>query len=100
VAWHGLPGPLGSTQHFGFHPRQLTLSHQRVAWSSRKRLIWRQHRGQALWTVITVTALCALMASFGLSAGHWLAGYHTWLRQLAAAGCPPPDAHSAAFHVR
>ena len=71
MAWHGLPGPLGSTQHFGFHPRQLTLSHRRVAWSSRKRLIWRQHRGQALWTIITVTALCALMANFGLSAGHW-----------------------------
>src|ERR1700722_7345943 len=63
-------------------------------------LIWRQHRGQALWTVITITALCALMVSFGLSAEHWLAGYHTWLRQLAAAGCPPPSAHSGVFHVR
>jgi len=63
-------------------------------------LIWRQHRGQALWTVITVTALCALIVSYGLSAEHWLAGYHLWLRQLAAAGCPPPDAHSGAFHVR
>jgi hypothetical protein len=63
-------------------------------------LIWRQHRGQALWTVICVTALCALMVRFGLSAEHWLAGYHLWLRQLAAAGCPPPDAHSGAFHVR
>ena len=63
-------------------------------------LIWRQHRGQVLWTVITVTALCALMVSFGLSAEHWLAGYHTWLRQLAAAGCPPPTAHSGVFHVR
>jgi ABC-2 family transporter protein len=63
-------------------------------------LIWRQHRGQALWTVITVTALCALIAGFGLSAEQWLAGYHTWLRQLAAAGCPPPTAHSGVFHVR
>ena len=63
-------------------------------------LIWRQHRGQALWTVICVTALCAFMVSYGLSAEHWLAGYHLWLRQLAAAGCPPPDAHSGAFHVR
>ena len=63
-------------------------------------LIWRQHRGQALWTVISVTALCALMVSFGLSAEHWLAAYHLWLRQLAAAGCPPPDAHSGTFHVR
>jgi hypothetical protein len=63
-------------------------------------LIWRQHRGQALWTVVTVTVLCALMVSFGLSAEHWLAGYHVWLRQLAAAGCPPPSAHSGTFHVR
>lgn len=63
-------------------------------------LIWRQHRGQALWIVITVTALCALIAGYGLSAEHWLAGYHAWLRQLAAAGCPPPSAHSGVFHVR
>ena len=51
-------------------------------------------------TVITVTALCALIVSFGLSAEHWLSGYHAWLRQLAAAGCPPPTAHSGAYHVR
>ena len=63
-------------------------------------LIWRQHRGQALWIVLTVTALCAVMAGYGLSAEHWLAGYHAWLRQLAAAGCPPPSAHTGVFHVR
>ncbi len=62
-------------------------------------LIWRQHRGQALWTIITVTALCLLAVNFGFSAEHWLAGYHSWLRQLAAAGCPPPAAHSGTFHV-
>jgi len=62
-------------------------------------LIWRQHRGQALWTIITVTALCLIAVNFGLSAEHWLAGYHTWLRELAAAGCPPPTAHSGVFHV-
>ena len=62
-------------------------------------LIWRQHRGQALWTIVTVAALCALIVNFGLSAEHWLAGYHSWLRQLAAAGCPPPTAHSGVFHV-
>ena len=62
-------------------------------------LIWRQHRGQALWTIITVAALCALAVTFGLSAERWLAGYHSWLGQLAAAGCPPPTAHSGAFHV-
>lgn len=62
-------------------------------------LIWRQHRGQALWTTLTVMALCLLDVSFGLSAQHWLAGYHSWLRELAAAGCPPPTAHSGVFHV-
>jgi hypothetical protein len=63
-------------------------------------LIWRQHRGQAWWTGISVAALCVVMAGFGLSAEHWLAGYHAWLRELAAAGCPPPNAHSGVFHVR
>jgi len=63
------------------------------------RLIWRQHRGQALWAIITITALCLLAVSFGFSAEHWLAGYHSWLRQLAAAGCPPPTAHGGVFHV-
>jgi len=62
-------------------------------------LIWRQHRGQALWTIITVTALCLLAVNFGLSAEHWLVGYLSWLSQLAAAGCPPPNAHSGTFHV-
>ena len=63
-------------------------------------LIWRQHRGQALWAIITVAALCLLAVNFGFGAAHWLAGYHSWLRQLAAAGCPPPTAHNGAFHVR
>jgi len=63
-------------------------------------LIWRQHRWQALWTIITVTALCLLALNFGFSAEHWLAGYHSWLGQLAAAGCPPPTAHGGVFHVR
>ena len=63
-------------------------------------LIWRQHRGQVLWTGITVVALCVLITASGLSAEHWLAGYHGWLRQLDAAGCPPPSARSGVFHVR
>ena len=63
-------------------------------------LIWRQHRGQALWTVLAVTALCVFMAGVRLSAEHWLAGYYHWLGQLAAAGCPPPTAHSGVFHVK
>jgi hypothetical protein len=63
-------------------------------------LIWRQHRWQALWTILTVAAVCALILDLGLSAQHWLTGYHAWLRELAAAGCPPPTAHSGDFHVR
>ncbi len=63
-------------------------------------LIWRQHRWQALWTILAVTAICALLVDLGLGAQHWLSGYHTWLRELATAGCPPPTAHSGDFHVR
>jgi hypothetical protein len=63
-------------------------------------LIWRQHRGQVLWTILTVAAVCALVVDLGLSAQHWLTGYHAWLRELAAAGCPPPTAHGGTFHVR
>jgi hypothetical protein len=63
-------------------------------------LIWRQHRGQALWTIVTVAALCLLAVSFRFGAEHWLASYHSWLGQLAAAGCPPPTAHSGVFHVK
>jgi hypothetical protein len=63
-------------------------------------LIWRQHRGQALWTGITIVALCVLITVSGFSAEHWLADYHSWLHQLAAAGCPPPNARSGVFHVR
>jgi hypothetical protein len=63
-------------------------------------LMWRQHRGQALWAIIAVIGLCVLIVAYGLGAEHWLAGYSIWLRQLAAAGCPPPDAHSGVFHVK
>jgi ABC-type transport system involved in multi-copper enzyme maturation permease subunit len=62
-------------------------------------LLWRQHRGQALWTALVLTAFTALMVGVGLSANHWLAAYHQWVKALADAGCPPPDAHSGDFHV-
>lgn len=63
-------------------------------------LIWRQHRAQALWAALVLGAFSALMLGVGLSANHWLADYHQWVRALADAGCPPPDAHSGTFHVR
>jgi hypothetical protein len=62
-------------------------------------LLWRQHRGQALWLAVMLTAFCVVMVGVGLSANHWLAGYHQWVKALADAGCPPPDAHSGDFHV-
>ena len=63
-------------------------------------LLWRQHRGQALWAALILTAFCGLMVGIGSSANHWLAGYHQWVKALADAGCAPPDAHSGDFHVR
>jgi len=63
-------------------------------------LIWRQHRGQALWALLALAAMCALMLAAGLSADHWLAGYHHWLAAMRAAGCPLPDAPSGNYHVR
>src|SRR5437764_12968273 len=62
-------------------------------------LLWRQHRGQALWIALTIAAVSALSIGVGLSADHWLAAYHRWVNALAAAGCPPPGAHSGSFHV-
>jgi hypothetical protein len=63
-------------------------------------LLWRQHRGQALWAALILTAFCALMVGVGSSANHWLAAYHRWVKALADSGCAPPDAHSGDFHVR
>ncbi len=62
-------------------------------------LLWRQHRGQALWAALILTAFCALMVGVALGATHWLTGYHRWIQALADAGCPPPDAHGGTFHV-
>jgi ABC-type transport system involved in multi-copper enzyme maturation permease subunit len=54
-------------------------------------LIWRQHRGQLLWTGLFLVALCGLTWWIGLSADRSLAGYQQWLRTLRVAGCPSPD---------
>src|SRR5260370_881232 len=56
-----------------------------------KCLIWRQHRGQALWAALALAVPCALMLGTALSASHWFDGYHQRLTALAAAGCPAPD---------
>lgn len=56
-----------------------------------KCLIWRQHRGQLLWTLAFLIVLCAGTVWVGMRADHWLAGYRQWLNDLKAAGCPSPD---------
>jgi ABC-2 family transporter protein len=56
-----------------------------------KCLIWRQHRGQLLWTGLFLVAVCVLVTTVGLHANHWLTGYDEWLKAMRAAGCPLPD---------
>jgi ABC-type transport system involved in multi-copper enzyme maturation permease subunit len=53
-------------------------------------LMWRQHRGQLLWTGVFVVALCVLIAFVGLHASHSFTGYDEWLKALRAGGCPLP----------
>jgi hypothetical protein len=63
-------------------------------------LMWRQHRGQLLWTAALLATYCALMAVVGHSADRWLANYHHWLAQLRAAGCPvPSEGNSTIIHA-
>jgi hypothetical protein len=38
-------------------------------------LLWRQHRGQLLWTAALLAAYGVLMFVVGRSADRWLAGY-------------------------
>src|SRR5262245_12469185 len=61
-------------------------------------LIWRQHRGQMLWAILFLVALCAGTVWVGVTADHWLAGFHQWLNALRSAGCPSPD-QSGVFKV-
>ncbi len=58
-------------------------------------LIRSQHRGQALWAVIFVAMLCALMVAVGLHVGQGLAPYDHWITALRAAGCPLPGSDKA-----
>jgi ABC-2 family transporter protein len=51
-------------------------------------LLWRQHRGQLLWTVVVLGFAGLATAVVAHSADHWLGHYHQWLAQLRAAGCP------------
>jgi hypothetical protein len=62
-------------------------------------LLWRQHRGQLLWTAALLAAYGVLMVVVGHSAHRWLANYQHWLAQLRAAGCPIPDEGGSTLHV-
>jgi ABC-type transport system involved in multi-copper enzyme maturation permease subunit len=53
-------------------------------------LMWRQHRGQLLWTGVFLVALCVLTALVGLHATHSFTSYDEWLNALRAGGCPLP----------
>jgi hypothetical protein len=61
--------------------------------------MWRQHRGQLLWTAALLATYCVLMLVVGHSADRWLANYHHWLAQLRAAGCPIPDEGGSTIHA-
>ena len=62
--------------------------------------MWRQHRGQLLWTAALLAAYGVLMGVVGHSAHQWLANYEHWLAQLRAAGCPvPSEGNSTIIHA-
>ncbi len=62
-------------------------------------LLWRQHRGQLLWTAAVLAVVGAMTAAAAQSADRWLADYEHWLAQLRAAGCPLPDAGFRVVHA-
>jgi hypothetical protein len=64
-----------------------------------KCLLWRQHRGQLLWTAILLAAVGVFIAAVIRSADHWLTQYDHWLAQLRAAGCPLPVEGSRVVHA-
>jgi hypothetical protein len=60
--------------------------------------LWRQHRGQLLWTLLTLLVFCGFMAVVAHSANSWLGRYHQWLAQLHSAGCRLPSKGSGTVH--
>jgi hypothetical protein len=55
-----------------------------------KKLVWHQHRGQLLWTLVVIAVYATAMVGVAHSADTWLAHYHHWRAQLAAKHCPEP----------
>lgn len=64
-----------------------------------KCLLWRQHRGQLVWTALVLAVAGVAMTLVAHAAERWLANYAHWLTQLRAAGCPLPDQHEAEAHA-
>jgi hypothetical protein len=62
-------------------------------------LLWRQHRGQLLWTGLVIVAAGVVMAVVARSADRWLAEYARWLAQLRATGCPLPAKRTSVVHA-
>jgi hypothetical protein len=62
-------------------------------------LIWRQHRGQLLWTALVLTVASVVMTVVARSADRWLANYTHWLAQLRANRCPLPSTGSSIVHA-
>jgi hypothetical protein len=64
-----------------------------------KCLLWRQHRGQLLWTAILLAIAGAVMGVVTHRADRWLANYAHWLAQLKAAGCQLPTKGNSVVHT-
>lgn len=64
-----------------------------------KCLLWRQHRGQLLWTAVALAVTGAVTAVVARRADRSLADYVLWRAQLRAAGCPLPDSGSGVVHA-
>ncbi|MDQ6850340.1 MAG: hypothetical protein M3070_10330 [Actinomycetota bacterium] len=62
-------------------------------------LLWRQHRGQLLWTALVLGAFLIAMVGVAHSADQWLAHYHDWRSQLQAHHCAQPTAKSGRITV-
>lgn len=64
-----------------------------------KCLLWRQHRGQLLWTTVAIAVAGVVTGAVSRSADRWIASYAHWLAQLRATGCPLPNAPSGVIHT-
>jgi hypothetical protein len=64
-----------------------------------KCLLWRQHRGQLMWTALALVVVGAAVAVVTRSADRRLANYARWIAQLKAAGCPAPEHRASDAHA-